>query len=71
MVAAFYGKTGCVRILAEKEVKMIDGDKMTALMFAARNNYSECVKILAPLEQGMKDKNGWTALMYAALKGHA
>ena len=35
MVAAFYGKTKCAEILAKKEAKMQDEDKMTALMFAA------------------------------------
>ena len=70
MVAAYYGKTGCVRILAEKEAKMQDEEKRTALMYAAENGHLECVKILAPLEKGMQSNNichdGWTALMHAA-----
>ena len=40
MVAAFYGKTGCVRILAEKEAGMKDGGSCTALMLAARGGAS-------------------------------
>ena len=71
MVAAFYGKTGCVRILAEKEAKMQDEEKWTALIHAARNGHHECVEILAPLEKGMQNNNGWTGLMYAAWKGHS
>jgi len=64
MVAAFYGKTGCVRILAEKESRLQDGNGRTALMYAAGNGHLECLKILAPLEKGMKDKDGKTALYY-------
>ena len=58
MVAAFYGKAGCVRLLAEKEARMQDEDGWTALIYAARNGHLECVKILAPLEQGMKSNHG-------------
>ena len=58
MVAAFYGKTECVRILAEKEAKMQDGYNETALMFAAEKGHLECVEILAPLEKGMKNRVG-------------
>ena len=33
MVATYYGKTECVRILAEKEAGMKDDDGRTALMY--------------------------------------
>ena len=58
MVAAFYGKTGCVRILAEKEAGRqdgYDGHNRTALMLAARNGHLECVMVLASKECGKKD----------------
>ena len=55
MVAAHYGKAKCVRILAQKEAKMQDGGKMTALMYAAEKGHLECVEILAPLEKEMKN----------------
>ena len=53
MVAARYGKTECVRILAEKEAGMQDGGNMTALMFAAENGYFGCMKFLLGEEAGM------------------
>ena len=68
MVAAFYGSTECVRILAEKEAKMQDGGKMTALMYAAGQGHLDCVKILAPLEEGMCDKWNDSALTYASAR---
>ena len=58
MVAAFYGKTECVRILAQKEAKMQDDSNNTALKFAALSGHLECVKVLASLEAGMQDKHG-------------
>ena len=66
MVAAYYGKTGCVRILAEKEARMKDEQGRTALMFAAGEGHLECVKILVPLEKGMKTNSGDTAKSYAS-----
>jgi len=70
MVAAYYGKTGCVRILAQKEAKMVDEYKYTALMYAAYRGHLECVKVLALLEKEMKNKWESTALMSAAENGH-
>ncbi len=58
MVAAHYGKTGCVRILAEKEAGMKDENGWTALILAAMNGHLECVKILAPLENRMQRFDG-------------
>ena len=69
MVAAYHGKTECVRILAEKEVGMQDEYNNTALMVAAREGHLECVKILSDFEAGMQDDKGKTALMYAAEEG--
>ena len=64
MVAAFYGNTECVRILAEKESRLQDGNGRTALMYAAGNGHLECVQILAPLEKGMLNTSGRSALYY-------
>ena len=58
MVAANYGNTECVRVLAQKEAKMKDDSNNTALMFAAGEGHLECVKVLAPLEKEMVDKRG-------------
>ena len=75
MVAAFNGKTECVRILAQKEARMQDWytdyrkrycKTNTALMFAAGEGHFECVKVLAPLEKGMKDNDSHTAKWYAS-----
>ncbi len=41
MVAAVYGNTECVKLLAEKEARMQDADGNTALMFAAGESCSE------------------------------
>ena len=58
MGAGLRGRTECVRILAEKEAKMQDGNNNTALMYTAENGQLECVKILAQLEKGMKSNSG-------------
>ena len=55
MVAARYGKTECVRILAEKEAGMKDRDNMTALMYATMHGHAECAEALAPREKGMRN----------------
>ena len=34
MIAAFYGHTGCVRILAQKEAGMKDSDGKSALWYS-------------------------------------
>ena len=65
MVAAHYGHTGCVRILAEKEAGTQDELGETALMIAAEKGHLECVKILIEAEAGMRDSYGETALMKA------
>ena len=69
MVAAYYGRAGCVRMLAGEEAGMHDKYNWTALMFAAYSGHLECVKILVSLEKGMRSNDGWNALIAAAKNG--
>ena len=69
MVAAAKNKTGCTRILADKEARILNSWDATALMEAGAYGHLECVKIRAPLEVGMIDDRGRTAKSLASSRG--
>ena len=46
MMAAYYGKDQCVKVLANEEAELVDDDGRTALMYAARNGMKKCVEAL-------------------------
>ena len=53
MVAAYYGNTSCVRLLADTEACTQDEDGNTALRFATAQGWKNCAKLLAPMEEGL------------------
>lgn len=58
------------RIIYETMSSKDKEDEMTALMFAALNNYVSAVKVLLDHEAGMHNRMKRTALMLAAHAGH-
>ena len=53
-------------IQAGADVKVVDKNGWTALMFAAGRGHNKCMELLIQAGADVKvvDKNGWTALMF-------
>ncbi|TNJ30039.1 Kinase, NEK [Giardia muris] len=66
MLAAQYGHTDVVQILAPLERGMMRYDGSIAYKLARAGNHIECYKILHPLEKVARDKYGDTQLMVSA-----
>jgi ankyrin repeat protein len=54
----------------QKEVKKVDNQGQTALIYAAKNGQAEIIKILLKLEGGIHDKNGMSAYNHAVKNKH-
>lgn len=70
MLAASRGHVECVHQCI-MEVKQVDNDNKTALIYAVENGHWEVVDILAPFESGRRPDNGEPAICIAAKKGYA
>ena len=69
MTAAQVGMIEAVRHLSKVELKMVNKQKRTALMFAAHYDHASCIPLLLG-EAGMQDENGNTALMISISQHH-
>lgn len=70
MSAASMGFSSLIQELLEKEVKCVDDNGKTALMYAAESNQVDAVRILLKHEAGIRDSSGQTAMMYATVSGN-
>lgn len=70
MLAASRGHVECVHQCI-MEVKQVDNDNKTALIYAVENGHWEVVDILAPFESGRRPDSGEPAICIAARKGYA
>lgn len=66
MVAAWYGFSDCVELLAEYEAGLVDSEGTSALMLAAQQDNENVVEQLLEFEAGMQNRQGRTAMMFAA-----
>lgn len=57
-------------VSSDTDIGKCDEERMTALMIAAQQGYTDAVRLLADKEHGAQDINGRTALMHAATHGH-
>lgn len=69
MIVAEMGAVECVRLLASKEICIVNSAGHSALFLAAVNGHSDVVDILGPLEATTLTSNGEDALMLAARTG--
>ncbi|KAE8301604.1 Ankyrin repeat protein 1 [Giardia duodenalis] len=69
MIVAEMGAVECVRLLASKEICIVNSAGHTALFLAAVNGHGDVVDILGPLEAKTLTSNGEDALMLAARTG--
>lgn len=69
MIVAEMGAVECVRLLASKEICIVNSAGHTALFLAAVNGHGDVVDILGPLEGTTLTNNGEDALMLAARTG--
>lgn len=72
MYASCNNRLSCVNLLLPLECNMVSNEKNTALMFAAREGYSNIVKelIIKSNELDIKNSDGSTALTFAAVGGY-
>lgn len=72
MFAVRHNDLDAIKVLISKgiEIGNCDEERMTALMIAAQQGYTEAVRLLADKECGAQDISGRTALMHAVIHGH-